>query len=90
MPRIRMRAWKAAALFAGCAAVLYRRVAVGDVLAARDVFRIFIPQSTFLLHALQRHTLPLWLPHERLGQPFVGSLQSQVFYPLQLLPLLTL
>jgi hypothetical protein len=85
-----MRAWKAAVVFAGCAAALYRRIAVGDVLAARDVFRIFIPQSSFLLRALQHHALPLWLPNERLGQPFVGSLQSQVFYPLQLLPLLAL
>jgi hypothetical protein len=83
-----VRSRVAALVYAAGAVVLYHRLFVGDALAGRDVFRLFIPQASFLLDALKHHALPLWLPLERMGQPFVGSLQTQVFYPLQLLPLL--
>ncbi|WP_257457939.1 YfhO family protein [Archangium lipolyticum] len=74
-------------LLAGLALV-YRSVLAGRVLAGRDAFRIFIPDSAFLLEALRAGELPLWNPYLRLGQPFAATLYSQVFYPPRLLTVL--
>ncbi len=71
-------------LLAGLALV-YRRLFQGQVLAGRDAFRIFMPDSAFLLQALRAGELPLWTPYLRLGQPFAATLYSQVFYPPRLL-----
>lgn len=62
-------------------AVIYRSAFSGHVLAGRDVFRIFFPDSAFLLESLRAGELPLWNPYPRLGQPFAATLYSQVFYP---------
>jgi hypothetical protein len=62
-------------------AVIYRSTLSGHVLAGRDVFRIFFPDSSFLLESLRSGELPLWNPYPRLGQPFAATLYSQVFYP---------
>ncbi len=62
-------------------AFLYRSVFSGNLLAGRDVFRIFFPDSAFLLESLHTGELPLWNPYLRLGQPFAATLYSQVFYP---------
>jgi hypothetical protein len=62
-------------------AVIYRSAFSGHVLAGRDVFRIFFPDSAFLLESLRAGELPLWNPYVRLGQPFAATLYSQVFYP---------
>jgi hypothetical protein len=62
-------------------AVIYRSAFTGNVLAGRDVFRIFFPDSAFLLESLRTGELPLWNPYLRLGQPFAATLYSQVFYP---------
>ncbi|WP_224365531.1 YfhO family protein [Hyalangium versicolor] len=62
-------------------AIIYRSVFSGQVLAGRDVFRIFFPDSAFLLESLRTGELPLWNPYLRLGQPFAATLYSQVFYP---------
>ncbi|MFL5350262.1 MAG: YfhO family protein [Hyalangium sp.] len=62
-------------------AFLYRSVFSGNMLAGRDVFRIFFPDSAFLLESLHTGELPLWNPYLRLGQPFAATLYSQVFYP---------
>ncbi|WP_375772180.1 YfhO family protein [Archangium gephyra] len=74
-------------LLAGMALV-YRSVLQGRVMAGRDAFRIFIPDSAFLLEALRAGELPLWNPYLRLGQPFAATLYSQVFYPPRLLTVL--
>lgn len=74
-------------LLAGMALV-YRSVLQGGVMAGRDAFRIFIPDSAFLLDALRAGELPLWNPYLRLGQPFAATLYSQVFYPPRLLTVL--
>ncbi|MCY1080202.1 YfhO family protein [Archangium lansingense] len=74
-------------LLAGMALV-YRSVLQGRVMAGRDAFRIFIPDSAFLLEALHAGELPLWNPYLRLGQPFAATLYSQVFYPPRLLTVL--
>ncbi|MBE4747917.1 YfhO family protein [Corallococcus sp. ZKHCc1 1396] len=62
-------------------AFVYSPVLRGQVLASRDVFRIFFPDSAFLLESLGSGELPLWNPYIRLGQPFAATLYSQVYYP---------
>src|SRR5215217_5133177 len=62
-------------------AFAYSPVLRGELLAGRDVFRIFFPDSAFLLESLRAGELPLWTPYLRLGQPFAATLYSQVFYP---------
>ncbi|ATB41469.1 hypothetical protein CYFUS_006935 [Cystobacter fuscus] len=69
-------------------ALVYRALLRGQVLAGRDAFRIFFPDSAFLLEALRAGELPLWTPYPRLGQPFAATLYSQVFYPPRLLTVL--
>jgi len=71
-------AWLAIALLF---AWIYRPVLWGEALAGRDVFRMAIPDCAFILESLRRWELPLWLPHSRLGQPFLATLQSQAVYP---------
>ncbi len=71
-------------LLAGMALV-HRHLFHGLLIAGRDAFRIFIPDSAFLLEALRAGELPLWNPYLRLGQPFAATLYSQVFYPPRLL-----
>ncbi|MET0402343.1 MAG: hypothetical protein ABW123_08060, partial [Cystobacter sp.] len=69
-------------------ALVYRSLLEGEVLAGRDAFRIFFPDSAFLLESLRDGVLPLWTPYPRLGQPFAATLYSQVFYPPRLLTVL--
>ncbi|MFY0579155.1 hypothetical protein ACN28S_37180 [Cystobacter fuscus] len=69
-------------------ALVYRALLRGQVLAGRDAFRIFFPDSAFLLEALRAGEIPLWTPYPRLGQPFAATLYSQVFYPPRLLTVL--
>ncbi|HEY8206056.1 MAG TPA: YfhO family protein [Myxococcaceae bacterium] len=60
---------------------VHRPVLLGRVMAGRDAFRLFIPDSAFLLESLRQGELPLWNPYLRLGQPFAATLQSEAFYP---------
>ena len=62
-------------------AFVYSPVLRGHLLAGRDVFRVFFPDSAFLLESLRAGEVPLWNPYVRLGQPFAATLYSQVFYP---------
>jgi hypothetical protein len=59
----------------------YRFLFTGQVQAARDLFRLFIPESAYLRERLLAGELPLWNPYARLGQPFLGTLDTQVLYP---------
>ncbi|WP_254614247.1 YfhO family protein [Myxococcus sp. CA056] len=80
----RTDARKAGLAIVGLVAMLafaYSPVLRGELLAGRDVFRIFFPDSAFLLESLRAGELPLWTPYLRLGQPFAATLYSQVFYP---------
>ncbi|MCK8502734.1 YfhO family protein [Myxococcus fulvus] len=80
----RLEGRKVALALVGLVAMLafdYSPVLRGEVLAGRDVFRIFFPDSAFLLESLRTGELPLWTPYMRLGQPFAATLYSQVFYP---------
>jgi hypothetical protein len=67
------------------AAFVYRPLLEGRSLAGRDAFRLFIPDTAFLLECVSRGEWPLWSPFQRLGQPFLATLYSQVFYPPRLL-----
>ncbi len=78
-----------AVALAVAAAVIYRDVFSGRVLAGRDVFRLFIPHAHFLAECLSRGELPLWIPHERLGQPFAAIPYSMAFYAPNVLAVLT-
>lgn len=62
-------------------AFVYRHLLTGHVIAGRDAFRIFIPDSALLLDYLRHRELPLWNPYVNLGQPFAATLQAQAFYP---------
>jgi hypothetical protein len=77
-----------AALLAAALALAYRPIFTGRLVADRDVFRIFFPDSAFLIECLSRGDLPLWQPYAFLGQPFAASLQAQVFYPPRVLAVL--
>lgn len=74
----------ALALFAGLF-LFYSPVLFGKVLVDRDLFRLFIPDASFLRDSLGRGEWPLWNPYQRLGQPFAATLYSQVYYPPHLL-----
>lgn len=65
---------------------IYWPVLRGEVFVGRDLFRNYMPVSAFLRRSLLDGHLPLWLPDERLGQPFLATLQTQVLYPLRLIP----
>jgi len=84
---LRHRGWPLLVFVAGLAFV-YRQALAGQVYFGRDALRFFIPDSSFLLESLQRGELPLWTPYIRLGQPFLATLQSQVFYPPRVLTVL--
>jgi len=60
---------------------VHRQALLGKVMAGRDAFRLFIPDSVFLLESIRHGELPLWNPYLRLGQPFAATLQSEAFYP---------
>ncbi len=75
-------------LFAGLAFV-YRWIFSGQVLAGRDVYRLFIPDTDFLLRCIHLGHFPLWNPYERLGQPFLATMYSRALYPVHLLAAIT-
>ncbi|MDX2010856.1 MAG: YfhO family protein [Myxococcaceae bacterium] len=79
--------WLAALLVALLA--LYTPLLFGRALAGRDAFRLFIPDTAFLFDALRALDWPLWNPWQRLGQPFAATLQSQAFYPVRWLAMLS-
>jgi hypothetical protein len=65
----------------GGVAFAFRQVLTGQVIGGRDAFRLGFPDSGFLLECLRRLELPLWNPYLHLGQPFAATIQSQAFYP---------
>lgn len=77
---MKRRLWAWVGLVAGVLFV-HRQVLLGKVMAGRDAFRLFIPDSVFLLESIRQGEVPLWNPYLRLGQPFAATLQSEAFYP---------
>jgi hypothetical protein len=64
--------------------LVYEPIWRGRVLATRDVYRLFIPDSAFLRDSLKAGVLPLWNPYEMLGQPFLAAMQTEVLYPVRI------
>lgn len=87
--RRRRRIALTAALLGLALCLIYRRMFLGEAIAGRDAFRLFIPNASFLLDCLVAGEWPLWTPYERIGQPFAAMLQSHVYYPPHLLAVLT-
>jgi glycosyltransferase involved in cell wall biosynthesis len=83
------RRWALAtvAIAAGLAFV-YRAAFGGLALGARDIYRLYLPDSTFLRASLMHGHLPLWNPYLRLGQPFLANVWSEVLYPFRVLPVI--
>jgi len=89
MARARRLRWLVATgLFLSALTLAYRPLFSGQVLAGRDLFRLFIPDAAFLLECIREGELPLWLPYTRLGQPFAATIQAQAFYPPRILSVL--
>ncbi len=49
-----------------------------------DMSRQFIPWRAFGFQQLRQGNLPLWNPHVFCGNPFIGSFQTAMLYPLNL------
>ena len=47
-----------------------------------DVLEHYYPYHYFLFSHLKHFSLPLWNPYIFSGMPFLGDVQSQIFYPL--------
>jgi Bacterial membrane protein YfhO len=53
----------------------------GLVQAGKDLSGHDFPETWYLLRRWRAGELPLWLPHARLGQPFLALLYVQALYP---------
>ncbi len=59
----------------------HRELFSGLVECGRDLFGQHFSDTWFLTERLARFELPLWLPYQRLGQPFLALWYPQVLYP---------
>ncbi|MFX0196821.1 MAG: YfhO family protein [Candidatus Hodarchaeota archaeon] len=50
-----------------------------------DIIYTFYPWSFFIESMLEDGQLPLWLPYSFGGEPFIGNMQTAVFYPLNII-----
>ena len=75
---VRAAPWLGALLIA---AVQYRFLFAGLVQCSRDLYGQHFSETWYLLQRLHAGQLPLWLPHERMGQPFLALLYTEVLYP---------
>ena len=74
--------------FLAIAAFLFRRVGPTDTMAGGDITGYFYPNRTYGFGSLLEGEIPLWDPYQFCGRPFVASIQSALFYPLNALFLL--
>lgn len=69
-------------LFAVLAVALHPGLVFGDAgLADFDLIGYFYPYWQQRVEALRAGSLPLWNPHLFLGVPFLGNIQTGLFYP---------
>jgi hypothetical protein len=79
------RALGAVALLALIAVVLYRQIALTNlILSGGDAFTYFYPYRAYAAQAIQSGRMPLWNPYLFMGAPFLANPQAAVFYPLNL------
>lgn len=69
-------------LLVGAVLVFYFSILSGRRYMWEDVMYMYYPYDYFLFGALRSFSIPLWNPHVYSGMPFLGDIQSQVFYPL--------
>lgn len=62
---------------------VYQHVFSYGINAARDVFRLFLPEGRFLIDSLRAGELPLWNPYTRFGEPFAARPYAELFYPIR-------
>ena len=66
---------------------MFAGVTLKDLLSAdkvpayRDLLAFVVPYKHFLTEHFRQGQLPLWNPWLYMGTPFLGNLQSGVFYP---------
>ncbi len=60
-------------------------LATGHAIAWRDSTLFFAPLRALVEPALRSLQLPLWNPHEALGQPLLAQLNHAVLHPVSLL-----
>ncbi|MEW5739164.1 MAG: hypothetical protein AB1938_09575 [Myxococcota bacterium] len=73
----RLGPWLLALLALG---VAFRELADGLVQASRDLYAHDFSDTWYLIERWSRLEAPLWLPHARLGQPFLALLYTQSLY----------
>ncbi|MEO0116702.1 MAG: hypothetical protein ABIK97_04055 [candidate division WOR-3 bacterium] len=57
-------------------------IIIGKSYFWEDVIEHYYPYHFFLFKNLRRFTIPLWNPYIFSGMPFLGDVQSQIFYPI--------
>ncbi len=79
------RALGAIALLALIAVVLYRQIALTNlILSGGDAFTYFYPYRAYAAQMVQSGRMPLWNPYLFMGAPFLANSQAAVLYPLNL------
>ena len=80
----------AMALLLGATVLYYRSLALSDsILVGFDIFTYFYPNEQFATDSLRKGVLPLWNPYLFSGVPFIANMQTAVFYPFNLVFLLS-
>ena len=59
----------------------YRYLFADSMQCSRDLYGQYFSDTWFLLQRWREWSVPLWLPHERLGQPFMALLYTEALYP---------
>ncbi|MCL5958583.1 MAG: YfhO family protein, partial [Chloroflexi bacterium] len=73
------------AILAVLTALFYYNIAFTDrILSNYDLFTYFYPYRAFAAEALRSGHIPLWNPFIFVGVPFLGNIQTAVFYPVNL------
>jgi len=49
-----------------------------------DTYRQFYPWRFFMENNYIQNQLPLWLPYSSSGEPFIGNIQTAIFYPVNI------
>lgn len=78
---VRRQRLAVAAVLAFALGLSFHHLFFGVVAAGRDLYRLFIPETAYLGERLRAGELPLWISRERLGQPYLALLYTQVLYP---------
>ncbi len=72
-----------------CFLYFYDILNKGLLFTERDLAVYFIPPRMFWVSMIKDGLLPLWNPYSYCGQPLLATLQTGIFYPLNLLLLLS-